>query len=54
MLKVEHIGIAVKDLNNSNKLFKALLNQAHYKVEEVESEKVRTSFFKVEIQKLNY
>jgi len=47
MLKVEHIGIAVKDLNNSNQLFNALLNQAHYKVEEVESEKVRTSFFKI-------
>jgi len=47
MQKVEHIGIAVKDLNNSNQLFNSLLNQAHYKLEEVESEKVRTSFFRI-------
>jgi len=47
MLKVEHIGIAVKNLNNSNQLFNSLLNQAHSKIEEVESEKVRTSFFKL-------
>ena len=47
MLKIEHIGIAVKNLSISNKLFAALLNTSHYKVEEVESEKVSTSFFKV-------
>jgi len=46
MLKVEHIGIAVKDLAASNKLFAKLLGVAHYKEEIVESEKVRTSFFK--------
>lgn len=46
MNKIEHIGIAVKDLERSNTLFKKLLGTAHYKVEEVESEGVRTSFFK--------
>ena len=44
---VEHIGIAVKDLNNSNKLFETLFNKPAYKEEEVESEKVITSFFQL-------
>jgi methylmalonyl-CoA/ethylmalonyl-CoA epimerase len=43
--KIEHIGIAVKDLNASNKLFKKLFGKEHYKVEAVESEGVSTSFF---------
>src|SRR6188768_2648945 len=43
--KIEHIGIAVKDLNNSNSLFKKLFGQQHYKIEKVESEGVATSFF---------
>lgn len=47
MKKVEHIGIAVKDLSNANVVFEKLFNQAHYKVEEVESEKVSTSFFQL-------
>ena len=47
MKKVEHIGIAVKDLNNANALFEKLFNQAHYKVEEVHSEGVSTSFFQL-------
>ena len=47
MKKVEHIGIAVKDLDNANALFEKLFNQDHYKVEEVPSEGVSTSFFKV-------
>ncbi len=46
MLKIEHIGIAVKNLETANKLFAALLNTVHYKVETVEEEKVSTSFFK--------
>jgi methylmalonyl-CoA/ethylmalonyl-CoA epimerase len=46
MLKVEHIGIAVKDLAASNKLFAKLLGVPHYKEEIVESERVKTSFFK--------
>jgi len=46
MKKVEHIGIAVKDLAASNTLFEKLLGTPHYKTEEVESEQVITSFFK--------
>lgn len=45
MLKVEHIGIAVKDLQNSIPLFEKLLNTNCYKTEEVSSEKVNTAFF---------
>lgn len=47
MQKIEHIGIAVKDIEESNKLFAKLLNTVHYKMEEVASEGVITSFFKV-------
>lgn len=47
MLRIEHIGIAVKDLSGSNELFKQLFGQEHYKIEEVASEKVSTSFFKI-------
>jgi methylmalonyl-CoA/ethylmalonyl-CoA epimerase len=43
--KIEHIGIAVKDINASNALFKKLFGQEHYKIEAVESEGVSTSFF---------
>ncbi|MBN8691570.1 MAG: methylmalonyl-CoA epimerase [Bacteroidetes bacterium] len=43
--KVEHIGIAVKNLENSNNLFAKLFGKDHYKVEKVESEGVSTSFF---------
>ena len=46
MTKIEHIGIAVKDLNYSNNLFKKLFGEAHYKTETVEREGVKTSFFK--------
>jgi methylmalonyl-CoA/ethylmalonyl-CoA epimerase len=47
MNKIEHIGIAVKSLKESNKLFGKLFGIPHYKVEEVKSEGVKTSFFKV-------
>lgn len=47
MKKIEHIGIAVKDLATSNALFSKLLNSSPYKIEEVISEGVRTSFFRV-------
>ncbi|MBE9490364.1 MAG: methylmalonyl-CoA epimerase [Bacteroidetes bacterium] len=47
MNKIEHIGIAVKDLKSSNKLFKKLFGESHYKIEDVASEGVKTSFFKV-------
>lgn len=46
MEKIEHIGIAVRDLEKSNELFAKLFGESHYKVEEVASEGVRTSFFK--------
>jgi methylmalonyl-CoA/ethylmalonyl-CoA epimerase len=42
---LEHIGIAVKDLNASVELFEKLLQVKHYKTETVESEKVSTAFF---------
>ena len=45
--KIEHIGIAVKDLSASNKLFEDILGVAPYKEELVESEHVLTSFFQV-------
>lgn len=44
--KIEHLGIAVKDLTASNQLFEKLLGVGPYKEEEVASEGVRTSFFK--------
>ena len=46
MKKIEHLGIAVKDLEKSNALFAQLFGTAHYKMEEVTSEGVKTSFFK--------
>jgi methylmalonyl-CoA/ethylmalonyl-CoA epimerase len=45
MRKVEHIGIAVKDLAVSIPLFEKLLNTPCYKTEQVESEHVNTAFF---------
>lgn len=46
MRKIEHIGIAVKDLDLSCGLYEKLLNTACYKKEEVASEGVNTAFFK--------
>lgn len=46
MKKIEHLGIAVKNLEASNALFKKLLGEGPYKEEEVASEAVRTSFFR--------
>ena len=45
MKKIEHIGIAVRDLEKSNELFARIFGKTHYKVEAVESEGVKTSFF---------
>ncbi|MFM1754969.1 MAG: methylmalonyl-CoA epimerase [Bacteroidota bacterium] len=45
MRKIEHIGIAVKDLDVSNVLFEKLFGAPAYKSEVVESEGVTTSFF---------
>ena len=47
MNKIEHIGIAVKNLETSNELFAKLFGKPHYKIEEVASEGVNTSFFQV-------
>jgi methylmalonyl-CoA/ethylmalonyl-CoA epimerase len=47
MEKLEHIGIAVKNLDQANALFEKLLGRPHYKVESVESEGVKTSFFEI-------
>ncbi|MFT7336544.1 MAG: methylmalonyl-CoA/ethylmalonyl-CoA epimerase [Porticoccaceae bacterium] len=46
MEKIEHIGIAVKDLAISNLIFEKLFGAPAYKSEEVESEGVSTSFFR--------
>ena len=46
MLKIEHIGIAVKDLANAVPLFEKLLNSHCYKTEVVASENVNTAFFR--------
>ena len=45
--KIEHLGIAVKDIDKANALYEQLLGVAPYKQEEVASEAVITSFFKV-------
>lgn len=47
MKKIEHIGIAVKNLEASNALFEKLLGTPSYKTEKVVSEGVRTSFFRM-------
>jgi methylmalonyl-CoA/ethylmalonyl-CoA epimerase len=46
MLKIEHLGIAVKELQNAIPLFESLLNTPCYKTEAVASEGVKTAFFK--------
>ena len=45
MLKIEHIGIAVKELATSVPLFEKLLNSQCYKTEHIVSEQVNTAFF---------
>jgi methylmalonyl-CoA/ethylmalonyl-CoA epimerase len=47
MIRIEHIGIAVKDIANSNELFSKLFGEGSYKTEIVESEGVSTSFFRI-------
>ena len=47
MDKIEHIGIAVKNLETANALYAKLFGKPHYKTELVESEGVKTSFFRV-------
>lgn len=50
--KVEHIGIAVKDINSSTTLFEKLLGIKSYKTEKVLSEGVNTAFFGISDQKI--
>ncbi len=52
MLKIEHIGIAVKSLEEANARYEQLLGKAPYKTESVESEGVNTSFFELGESKL--
>lgn len=52
MKNVEHIGIAVRDLEAAEKLFGALFNSEPYKKETIASELVETSFFKVNQTKI--
>ena len=47
MRKIEHIGIAVEDIEASNKVFATIFGQENYKAEKVESEGVVTSFFQI-------
>ena len=47
MRKIEHIGIAVKDLQEANQVYEQLLGVGPYKEELVESENVITSFFRI-------
>ena len=47
MIRIDHIGIAVRNMADSNELFRKLLGEAHFKIESVESEKVATSFFHI-------
>lgn len=50
--KIEHIGIAVKNMDDANVLFEKLLGVPAYKTEEVESEGVLTSFFQTGVNKI--
>ncbi|MEC7864212.1 MAG: methylmalonyl-CoA epimerase [Bacteroidota bacterium] len=47
MKKIEHIGIAVQDIEASNKIFAKIFGKDSYKLEKVESEGVITSFFEI-------
>ena len=47
MNKIEHIGIAVKDLKIASSLYETLLGKPSYKTENVESEQVITAFFSI-------
>ena len=52
--KIEHIGIAVKDLEKANSMFAALAEAGLLKMETVESEGVLVSFFKVGDTKIEF
>ena len=50
--KIEHLGIAVKDLSASIELYEKLFQTKCYKIESVESEGVKTAFFKIGVSKI--
>lgn len=52
MKNIEHIGIAVKDMEAAEKLFSSLFNSRPYKRETILSEFVETSFFKINQTKI--
>ena len=52
MQQIEHIGIAVRDINAANKVYTKFLGVEPYKTEQVTSEGVNTSFFQVGISKI--
>jgi methylmalonyl-CoA/ethylmalonyl-CoA epimerase len=54
MERLEHIGIAVRSIDKANATFSLLLGSEHYKIEAVESEGVRTSFFQIGDVKLEF
>ena len=45
--KIEHLGIAVESIQESLKVYEALLGTSCYKLEEVESEGVKTAFLQI-------
>lgn len=45
-MKLDHIGIAVKNLKEAENIYSKLLNQEPYKTEFIENEKVFTKFYK--------
>jgi methylmalonyl-CoA/ethylmalonyl-CoA epimerase len=45
--KIEHIGIAVKDLKKSVQFYEEVLGLRCYRIEEVEEQKVKTAFFRI-------
>lgn len=47
MKKIEHIGIAVEDMAKAEKIFSTIFGKNAYKWEEVISESVKTTFFKI-------
>jgi methylmalonyl-CoA/ethylmalonyl-CoA epimerase len=52
--KIDHIGIAVKDLESANEMFAALSETGLLKIEKVESEGVVTSFFRIGETKVEF
>lgn len=45
MIRIDHIGIAVKDLKAASEIYRRLLGKPAYKTEQVAAEQVETAFF---------